>query len=66
MRFPQGQAGCGLRPSVCDGTPAAGTTRTKGMLDDTPHSAAKLKGYAGQSNSCFVGKPPNQLGAAAR
>lgn len=66
MAFPQGQAGCGLRPRVCDGTLAAGTTRTKGILDVTPRCAAKSKGYVGQSESCFVGKPVNRLGAAAR
>lgn len=58
MRFPQGQAGCGLHPGVCDGTPAVGTTRTNGILDGTQHSAAELKVYVGQSPSCFVGKPP--------
>lgn len=66
MAFPRVQAGCGLCAGVCDGRPAAGTMCTKGILDDTPCCAAKLKDYVGQSASCFVGKPTNWLGAAAR
>lgn len=66
MAFLQVQAGCGLRPGVCDGRPAAGTMCTKEILDDTPCCAAKLEDYMGQSASCFVGKPTNRLGAAAR